>query len=88
MAEGVRRITGADIAVAVTGVAGPSGGSTEKPIGMVFFAVSTAAGTHVTEKRFPGDRPRVQRGAAFFALSLVREACRGPLPAGAAARCG
>ena len=88
MAEGVRRITGADVAVAVTGIAGPSGGSPEKPIGLVFFAVATAGGTLVIEKRFPGDRSRVQRGAAFFALSLVREACRGPLPVGAAARCG
>lgn len=88
MAEGVRRVSGADVAVSVSGIAGPSGGSAEKPVGLVFFAVATAEGTHVVKKNFPGDRSRVQRGAAFFALSLVRDACGGRLPVPAAPRCG
>jgi nicotinamide-nucleotide amidase len=88
MAEGVRRIAEADIAVAVSGIAGPGGGTSEKPVGLVVFAVSTSAGTTTFEKRFPGDRLRVQRGAAFYALSLVRDACKGPLPVPAAPRCG
>jgi nicotinamide-nucleotide amidase len=88
MAEGVRRIAGADVSVAVSGVAGPGGGSSEKPVGLVFFALTTAAGTTVVEKHFTGDRARVQRGAAYFALSLVRDACKGPVPVGALPRCG
>jgi nicotinamide-nucleotide amidase len=88
MAEGVRRLADADVAVAVSGIAGPGGGSSEKPVGLVYFALATAAGTTVVQRRFPGDRDRVQRGAAFFALSLVRDACRGPLPASATPRCG
>ena len=69
-------------------LAGPGGGTSEKPVGLVYFAVATAAGTSVFEKRFTGDRARVQRGAAFYALSLVRDACRGPLPVPAAPHCG
>ena len=88
MAEGARRISGSDVAIAVTGIAGPSGGSSEKPVGLVFFAVSTAAGTVSAEKRFVGERTRIQRGAAYFALSLIRDACKGPLPVPAAPRCG
>lgn len=87
MAEGVRRITGADVAVAVSGIAGPGGGSADKPVGLVYFALSTSAGTEVFERRFTGDRARIQRGAAFFALSLVRDACKGPRPASSAPRC-
>jgi nicotinamide-nucleotide amidase len=88
MADGVRRIAGADLAVAVSGIAGPAGGTSEKPVGLVMFALSTEGGTLVTEKRFTGDRLRVQRGAAFYALSLVRDACKGPHPVPAAPRCG
>lgn len=88
MAEGVRRITGADIAVSVSGIAGPAGGTADKPVGLVFFAVSSADGTHVVQKNFVGDRARVQRGAAFYALSLVRDACRGHFPAPPTPRAG
>jgi nicotinamide-nucleotide amidase len=88
MAQGVRRVAGADLAVAVTGIAGPGGGSSEKPVGMVYFGLATEDGTQVVERRFPGDRARVQRAAAFFALSLVREACKGLHPVPNAPRCG
>jgi nicotinamide-nucleotide amidase len=89
MAESVRRLSSADVSVAVSGIAGPGGGSAEKPVGLVFFAITTADGTHVVQKNFAGDRSRVQRGAAFYALSLVRDACRGPLPVPATgSRCG
>jgi nicotinamide-nucleotide amidase len=88
MAEGVRHVANADVAIACSGIAGPGGGSSEKPVGLVYFAIATASGTEAVEKHFPGDRVRVQRGAAFFALSLVRAACKGPMPAPAAPRCG
>lgn len=88
MAEGVRHVAGADVAVACSGIAGPGGGTPHKPVGLVVFALATAEGTEVVEKRFQGDRARVQRAAAFFALSMVRDACKGPRPAPAAPRCG
>lgn len=88
MAEGVRRVGGADLAVSITGIAGPGGGSSEKPVGLVYFGLATPAGTTTVEKRFLGDRTRIQRAAAFFALSLVRDACKGPLPSPSGPRCG
>jgi nicotinamide-nucleotide amidase len=87
MAKGARRVAATEVAVAVTGIAGPSGGSEQKPVGTVFFAVATEDGVRTVQKRFDGDRARVQRAAAFFALQLVREACAGPLPAPAADHC-
>ncbi|MBL8677838.1 MAG: competence/damage-inducible protein A [Myxococcales bacterium] len=87
MAKGARRVASTDIAVSVTGIAGPGGGSEQKPVGTVFFAVATEDGVRNYQKRFDGDRVRVQRAAAFFALQLVREACGGPLPAPMADHC-
>lgn len=60
MAEGVKHVSGADVALAVTGIAGPSGGSDEKPVGTVFLAVAWPGGLVVKERRFPGDRTQVQ----------------------------
>ncbi|MCE3253567.1 MAG: CinA family protein [Cellvibrio sp.] len=69
MARGVLALSGADIAVAISGVAGPSGGSPEKPVGTVWFAWATAAGEIETElKWFDGDRAEVQKMAVAFAL--------------------
>ncbi|MGA9761350.1 MAG: CinA family nicotinamide mononucleotide deamidase-related protein [Gaiellaceae bacterium] len=72
MARGARHALQADVAVSVTGVAGPAGGSAEKPIGLVFFC---AAGEHETlaqEIRFSGDREQIRRYAAVAALHLAR----------------
>ncbi|MBL8601521.1 MAG: CinA family nicotinamide mononucleotide deamidase-related protein [Myxococcales bacterium] len=88
MAEGARRLTGSDLAVSVSGVAGPGGGSAEKPVGLVFFALAAAEGTTVLERRFQGDRARVQLDAAHVALELVRAACRGPVAMNLAGVCG
>jgi nicotinamide-nucleotide amidase len=88
MAEGARRVAGADLAVSVSGVAGPSGGSAEKPVGTVFFALATERGTEVCERRFAGDRASVQRQAAFVALSMVRKACLGPVESSQTTVCG
>ena len=73
MAEGIRRRCGADISLGVTGVAGPTGGTDTKPIGTVFFAVSTTHGTTIDRQFFSGDRQRIQRLASFHGLRLVRE---------------
>jgi nicotinamide-nucleotide amidase len=75
MAEGVRRVSGANVALSLTGVAGPSGGTAEKPVGLVFIAVASARGTTVIERQFPGDRVQIQTLAAYAGLKLVREAC-------------
>jgi nicotinamide-nucleotide amidase len=75
MAEGVRRVSGADIALSLTGIAGPAGGTTTRPVGTVFIAVASSSGTTVTEKHFLGDRHRIQVAAAYAGLDLVRQAC-------------
>ncbi len=73
MAEGIRRASGAEIALAVTGIAGPTGGTPEKPVGLVHWAVSHPGGTTVKSRVLSGDRGQIQRLAAYIGLSLVRE---------------
>ncbi|MDE7143240.1 MAG: nicotinamide-nucleotide amidohydrolase family protein, partial [Muribaculaceae bacterium] len=68
MAAGARERFGADIAVATSGIAGPDGGTPEKPVGTVWMAVATAAGTESSVYRFPGSRDRVTDRAATVAL--------------------
>lgn len=73
MAEGALGALGANVTLALTGVAGPTGGTAEKPVGLVHYAVATRERT-VDEKRlFPGTRRQVQLVAAFAGLSLVRK---------------
>lgn len=82
MAEGVRRASGATFGVATTGIAGPGGGTPEKPVGLVHFAVSGPDGTSHLGKRFPGDRAMVRSFAVTTALDLLRRALGcGPPPA-------
>jgi nicotinamide-nucleotide amidase len=81
MARGARERFDADIAVAVTGIAGPGGGSEEKPVGTVFFALAGRNGTEDARKRFfVGDRAHVRRSASLVALELVRRHLSGTLP--------
>ncbi len=77
MAEGVKRVSGADLALSLTGIAGPTGGTPDKPVGTVFIALAAAAGTTVKERRFGGDRHHIQTLAAYAGLHLVRQACNG-----------
>jgi nicotinamide-nucleotide amidase len=73
MARGARERFGADLAVAVTGIAGPDGGTPEKPVGTVFFALARREGTEIGKKReFNGDRAAVRLAASLYALDLVR----------------
>ncbi len=74
MAEGARACTRADYALAVTGVAGPGGGTTEKPVGLVHVACSGPHGTQVVRGHYPGDRASVREFSATAALHLLRRA--------------
>ncbi len=73
MAEGARRIAQADYAVATTGIAGPTGGSEEKPVGTVWIAVATPAGTVARCKQCGTDRGQIIDRASSFAISMLRE---------------
>jgi nicotinamide-nucleotide amidase len=72
MADGVRRRFGVGAAIAVTGIAGPDGGSAEKPVGTVWLAVSAGDKTQAVVRRFMGERDEVRRRAAQGALDLMR----------------
>jgi nicotinamide-nucleotide amidase len=72
MANGARVRVGADVAVAVTGIAGPGGGSPQKPVGLVYLHVESRDGSAARELRLPGDRAAVRGRTAAAALHLVR----------------
>lgn len=75
MAEGALRLFGADLAVSVTGIAGPDGGTPEKPVGLVWFGLASAGGATRTEKAlFAGGRSEVRRQAAIHALGMLAAA--------------
>ena len=77
MARGAREALGAEIAIATTGVAGPSGGTEEKPVGLVHFAVAWARGERHVERRFQGwDRTMIKRSSAWTAMRLALDAVR------------
>ena len=70
MARGARERLGVDVAVAVTGVAGPGGGTEEKPVGLVYLHAETPDGGRGSEFNFPGDRDSIRRRSAVAALHL------------------
>jgi nicotinamide-nucleotide amidase len=78
LAEGARRQGGTTWGIGVTGIAGPGGGSDEKPVGTVHLAIAGPAGTRALARRYPGDRERVRRTAAFDALNELRLLLRTP----------
>ncbi|MGO1233002.1 MAG: nicotinamide-nucleotide amidase [Marinobacter sp.] len=72
MVSGAVRVTGVDIAVAISGIAGPGGGSDEKPVGTVWFAWGSGPGRIETSlQHFDGDRDEVRRQAVLYALQGV-----------------
>jgi nicotinamide-nucleotide amidase len=72
LGEGIRTRCGTTLGIGVTGVAGPTGGTAEKPVGLVFLALASEQGTEVVERNFPGDRERIRWFASQQALDLVR----------------
>jgi nicotinamide-nucleotide amidase len=72
LAEGIRERCDATLGVGITGVAGPAGGTPEKPVGLVFHALASDTGTEVIERNFPGDRKRIRWFATQQALDMVR----------------
>jgi len=72
LAEGIRKKCGTTLGLGVTGVAGPTGGTAEKPVGLVFHALAGERGTEVVKRNFPGDRARIRWFASQQALDMVR----------------
>ena len=77
LAEGIRKRCKTTFGLGITGVAGPTGGTDEKPVGLVFHALAGDNGTDVIERRFPGDRKRIRWFASQQALDMVRKALAG-----------
>ncbi len=72
LAEGIRQRSEANLGLALTGIAGPTGGTAEKPVGLVFHALAGDRSTEVVERRFPGDRRLIRWFASQQALDMVR----------------
>ena len=79
MASGVRRRTGATLALSTTGVAGPGGGTEAAPVGTVYIGIADPSGCEAVRRQFLGDRARIRAFAAQYALDLLRRRC-GALP--------
>jgi len=73
MASGARETLQSDLGIAVTGVAGPSGGSKDKPVGLVWFGLASAAGVVTWSRHFPGNRHQVRAATIMTALRLQRQ---------------
>lgn len=73
MAEGIRKNTGTDIGVAVTGIAGPDGGTVEKPVGLVYLALCDKFGTQCRELKLWGGRERIRNMTSLHAFNMIRE---------------
>ncbi len=71
MASGALNRAGADLAVSVTGIAGPGGGSPEKPVGTVWFGLATRKGVIARHRHFTGDRDAIRAASVSFALNLL-----------------
>lgn len=76
MAEGALGTAGTHVAIAVTGIAGPDGGTAEKPVGLVHFGLATIDGTQHVQHVFPGNRDEVRHATVVTALNMLLEAAR------------
>jgi nicotinamide-nucleotide amidase len=77
MADGARRAAGVNVALAITGIAGPGGATPDKPVGLVFLAMAGTLGERVRRAHFPGDRERIRHQASQAALEMLRRALLG-----------
>jgi nicotinamide-nucleotide amidase len=73
LAEGIRRRTGATLGIGITGIAGPGGGTPEKPVGLVHIALAAAGGCSERVTRFPGAREQIRWFASQMALDMIRQ---------------
>ncbi len=73
MARGVKRISGADYGLSVTGIAGPDGGTPEKPVGLVYVGIAAEEGEHVVKLQLSGDRNRIRQLTCLHALNILRQ---------------
>ena len=73
LAEGIRYRCASTLGVGITGIAGPNGGTPEKPVGLIFHAVASDTGTEIIQRNFPGDRKRIRRFASTMALDMLRK---------------
>lgn len=71
MAEGARKLLKTDLAVSLTGIAGPDGGSAEKPVGLVWFGLATSTGVRTEKAIFRGDRAGIRANAVIHALGML-----------------
>jgi len=74
MAEGIRKRCLSSYGVGITGVAGPTGGTEQKPVGLVYIALAGDEGTQVVERNFPSDRTRIRQFSSLQALEMIRRA--------------
>lgn len=72
LADGIRKRCGTTLGLGVTGIAGPTGGTAEKPVGLVYHALASENGTEVIKRNFPGDRAQIRWFASQQALDMVR----------------
>lgn len=79
MALGVRRALAADIGISISGIAGPGGGTPEKPVGLICFGLSSTEGIWTTQQQFPGERIVVKEQAADFILLYLLQYLEGQL---------
>lgn len=73
MAEGIRRLTGSDYSVATSGIAGPGGGTKDKPVGLIWFGVCSQMGVKTYKMQFNGDRKRNVERSTAYAINLLRK---------------
>jgi nicotinamide-nucleotide amidase len=73
MAEGARARAGVDFAISVTGIAGPDGGTPEKPVGTVWFGLAGPRGTTTYNRLFTGNRDEIRHASVDFALALLEQ---------------
>jgi nicotinamide-nucleotide amidase len=72
LAEGIRNRSKSTLGVGITGIAGPGGGTDQKPVGLVYIALADGNHTEVVERKFFGDRQRIRQWASLQAMDMVR----------------